>query len=402
MTIVLVGTVACVIYHYIAAAYLHLHNPRPTFLFLPEDYFNDWDNLFIFARDFLDGIPGPYAYFPFAILSSVGTTLLPMRLGMVLLVALFLFVLAVMLARWAADAEEDVLTRVQQVFIVIVLSYPVLFALDRGNLEMLLFVLIAGFFYFLYVRESPWLAALLLAAAIAFKLYPATLLLLLLAERRYKPLGLTVVLAVARTAVSALAVSALGGFSLAELSAMNTSGKQLYQVSMVDLGGGVQHGHTLWGVFRLAMKLRERSPESMQTTLYAVASALAFLALAVHTVFRETERWKRVLFSVAPALLLPYVSADYTLIQMYFPLVFFLRSPRKSRRDFAYVVLFALLFIPLDYYYLTADPAGISVSVVVYAVALLGLVVLAFDREVVLSGLPDRADETADLRSRRV
>jgi hypothetical protein len=169
---------------------------------------------------------------------------------------------------------------------------------------------------------------------------------------------------------------------------------------MVDLGWGVQHGHSLWGILRLGMKLQHLVPEPMQTTLYAVASAVFFLALAAHTVFRETERWKRVLFCIAPALLLPYVSADYTLIQLYFPLVFFLRSPRLSTRDVTYVVLFALLFIPVDYYYLTPDVSGISISVIVYPLALLALVVLAvFDRDAATGEVPAGRGDTADAHS---
>ncbi len=46
------------------------------------------------------------------------------------------------------------------------------------------------------------------------------------------------------------------------------------------------------------------------------------------------------LFAKVPALLFPYVSADYTLIHLYFPLVFFLNAPRVSRWNVAYVALF--------------------------------------------------------------
>ena len=93
------------------------------------------------------------------------------------------------------------------------------------------------------------------------------------------------------------------------------------------------------------------------------------------------------LYAVVPSLLLPFVSADYTLIQLYFPLVFFLNSPRRSRWDPAYVVLFGLLLIPVDYYYPIAYGDGVSISVVVYPLAMLGLLLVALkDREPELSG----------------
>ena len=163
VTIVLAGTVASIAYHYVAGFYLGLGYPQSTFLFLPRDHFNDWDNLYIFAKAFLRGVPGGFAYFPFGILTALASTALPMRVGWALVILLFLAVLVAILRGWVLDREEHGLTKVQYGFVLVVLSYPVLFALDRTNLEILLFVFIAGFFYFLYVRESVWLAALFLA-----------------------------------------------------------------------------------------------------------------------------------------------------------------------------------------------------------------------------------------------
>lgn len=374
VTIVLVGSVASIAWHYASGFYFGLGYPQSTFLFIPGDHFNDWDNLYIYAEDYLRGVPGPFGYFPFAILAAVASTILPMRVGFALVILLFLAVLVLMLRGWIVDCEEHVLTKVQVAFILIVLSYPVLFALDRTNVEILLFALIAGFLYCLYVRESPWLAVLLLAAAIAFKLYPATLLLLLLAERRFKSLIWTIVLAVGLTVIGTVVVAAVGHYSLAEFWAMNTGGKGVYQQSMVIGGGGLQHGHSLWGLLRLLAMVRERGIADWQTTLYAVTAALVFIGLALHVVFREQERWKRVLLSIVPMLLLPFVSADYTLIHLYFPLVFFINAPRISRFDAAYVVLFGVLLIPVDYYYFDTM---VSISVVVYPVALVALSLLA-------------------------
>ena len=214
----------------------------------------------------------------------------------------------------------------------------------------------------------------MLFRSIAFKLFPATLLLLLLAERRFKPLVLTVIFAGGLTAISAGLLAVMGHYSLADLWQMNAGGKDLYQQTMVIGGGGVQHGHSLWGVVSLLEMLGQSAVAGWQTTLYEVAAAAIFLGLVVHAVFRETERWKLVLLATVPALLLPYVSADYTLIQIYFPLVFFLNSPRVSRWDVAYVALFGILRVPVDYYYILGD---ISISVIIYPAALLALVLLA-------------------------
>ena len=387
VVIVLVGTTASVVYHYMGRYYYGVGSPQSTFLFLPKDHFNDWDNLYIFAKGFLGGVPGPYAYYPLAILFAVASTVVPMHVGFALTVVLFLVVLAWMLKGWVVDVDEHTVDKVMHAFVLMALSYPVLFALDRGNVEVIVFVLLAGFFYFTYRHDVTWMAALLLAAAVSFKLYPATLLLLLLAERRFRTVGLFVLFALALTAVSAAIVIPLGGFSVNQFWEMSAAGKDLYQLTMVQAGGGVQHGHTLWGLLRLAALLRSWSIEGWQITAYLAVAGIFSLALAVHAILREKERWKIVLYAVVPSLLLPFVSADYTLIQLYFPLVFFLNSPRRSRWDPAYVVLFGLLLIPVDYYYPIAYGDGVSISVVVYPLAMLGLLLVALkDREPELSG----------------
>jgi hypothetical protein len=396
VTIVLIGTVCSIAYHYAAGFYFGFGYPRSTFLFLPSDHFNDWDNLYILAKAFLRGVPGNFAYFPFAILTVLASTVLPMRVGWALAILLFLVVLVAVLRFWVVDREDHVLTKVQYGFILVALSYPVLFALDRTNLEILLFVFIAGFFYFLYVRESVWLAALFLAAAIAFKLYPATLLVLLLAERRFKTLALAIVLALGLTAIGTAAMAGLGHMSLAAAWQMNSSGKAVYQQTMVIGGGGIQHGHSLWGALDLPSFLRGQEPGHWRIMLYEVAAGLIFLLLAVHVIFRETERWKRVLLLMVPAVLLPFVSADYTLIQLYFPLVFFLNARRASRWDVAYDALFGVLLIPADYHYLALAGDGVSISVIVYPVAMVALMVLAiFDPQSATKRAHSEADGKA-------
>jgi hypothetical protein len=373
VTIVLVGTLASIIWHYVSGFYLGQGYPQSTFLFIPDQHFSDWRSVYVLAQKFVRGVAWPFGYFPFGSLTIVTTTVLRASVGFILMIVLFLGVLALMLRRWVFDCEEHALTRAQGIAILVGLSYPVLFVLDRGNMEMLVFAFVAGFFYFTYVRERPWMAALCLAAAIAFKLYPATFLLLLLAERRFKPLVLTVIIAGGLTAISVGLLAVVGHFSLADVVQMDLSGKGGFQQEMV-VGAAVAHTHTLWDLVGLWKMLRQAEITDWSTKLYAVAAAATFLGLAVHAVFRETERWKLVLLATVPALLLPYVSFDYTLIQLYFPLVFFLNARRVSRWDVVYVALFGILLVPVDYYYFRSD---VSISVIIYPAALVALVLLA-------------------------
>ena len=399
VTLVLIGMVTSIAFHYLGAYWLGWGVPRSTFLFKPSDHLNDWDNTYLYAQAALRGSPAALVYFPFAGLVTAAATVLPMRVGLALMVVASLTVLVLMLRGWVVDLEEHALVRLQYVFILVALSYPVLFALDRANQELLVFVFLAGFLYFLYVRKPAWLAALFLAAAIAYKLYPATFLLLLLAERRLKLFALTILLAIGLTAAGAGFLTFTGGYGLATLWQMNSRDKAAFQTYMVTFGGGLQHSHTLWGLARVPRLLLDgplakvfTSPSHAQTTLYTLAAAMIFLLIAVHVVFREKERWKQVLLVTVAAILLPFVSGDYTLIHLYFPLLFFVNSPRESRWNLTYVVLFAVLLVPVDYHYLSVAMDGVSISVIVYPLALIALTLLA-----VLDQAPRSEDSMGDL-----
>jgi hypothetical protein len=391
VTIVLIGTVVSIGFHYVEGYWLGWGYPRSTFLYYgPSEYLGDWDNPYLYAKARLSGHPAPFIYFPFAVFATAVATTLPMRLSLVLLVSVFLVALVLMLRGWVVDLQGHAFVRLQHGFILVALSYPVLFVLDRANQEMLVFVFLAGFLYFLYVRKPAWLAVLFLAAAIAYKLYPATFLLLLLAERRVKLCLLTILLAVALTAAGTGFLAVQGGYDVGAIWQMNSQQKSVLQDVMVRNSGGVAHGHTLWGLAQvrgLLLGTGWSKPSDFQMSLYTAGAALIFVLLALHVVFREKERWKQVLLVTAAAILLPFVSIDYTLIHLYFPLLFFVNSPRVSRWNMTYTGLFAVLFIPVDYYYLSVPMADASISVIVYPLALVALVVLAvLDRAPRLGG----------------
>jgi hypothetical protein len=376
VAIVLVGTVAAIAFHYAMGFYLGRGYPESTFLFLPPDHFNDWDNPYLYAQAFLGRQPAPFVYFPLGFSLAAVATLLPLRVGFAVVIAVFLVALGWLLGRTVVNAERHALTKLQYAFILIALSYPVLFALDRTNLELVIFVLLGGFFLFLYVRPIWWLAALFLAAAIAFKLYPATLLVLLIAERRLKTFVLALVLTAVLTVAATGGLAAASGYGFADVWHMSMAEKTVNQSNMVLDAGGLQHGHSLWGLLVLTSWCRHAAMRGWETQAYTLVTGVLFVLLALYVVLRETERWKRVSALIIASLLLPFVSADYTLIQMYFPIAFFINSSRASRFDAVYMVLFAILLVPVDYYYFRS-PRDVSISVAVYPLAMIALVLLA-------------------------
>lgn len=376
-TIVLFGTGAAVIFHYVMAYYLGHGYPYSTFLFLPRDHFNDWNNTYRYARHFLNGQPAPFVYFPFAFLVVGIATVLPMSVGLALLSLAYVAALAGLLWRYALNVLPGVQLKLQYAFILVVMAYPVLFTADRGNLEMLVFLAVGGMFFFVYRRRSDWGAGLCLAAAIAMKLYPATLIVLLLAERRFKAAAAAAVGALVLTVGATAALAALSGRGMMAVWHQAYAEKGVYQSIQVDGGAGLQHSHTLWNVLHLPGLLAGAAEHPWAHTAYVLAVLAIFALLAVHVLFRESESWRKAALMVIAAIALPFVSADYTTPLLFFPLVMFLNSRRVSRFDAVYTCLFGLLLIPVDYHYFGSIGLGdTSISVLVYGIALAALAVL--------------------------
>jgi hypothetical protein len=376
-TLVLVGMVASVVFHYVMADYLGRGYPYNTFLFLPRAHFGDWTDTYRYAQHFLSGQPAPFVYFPLAFLLMAAATAVPVWLGFAVLCVAYVAALARLLWREVLNVLPGTHLKLQYGFVLIAMAYPVLFTLDRGNLEMVEFLAIGGMFYFVYRRQSEWGAGLCLAAAIAMKLYPATLVVLLLAERRFKAALIAAVGAVVLTTASTAALALLGGQSMARVWQLSYSEKGVYQSRMVDAAQGLQHNHTLWSLVRMPGLLMGGSSRSWQPTAYAAVALVIFVLLAAHVLLREQESWRKAALMVVAAILLPYVSADYTTPLIFFPLVMFLNAARVSRYDVAYTCLFGALLIPMDYRYFTWLSTGdVSISVLVYGAVLVTLLIL--------------------------
>jgi hypothetical protein len=179
------------------------------------------------------------------------------------------------------------------------------------------------------------------------------------------------------TAAATGALAALSGQNVAQVWHLAYAEKGVYQNTMVDAAAGIQHSHTLWGLLRMPALLAGLNGRPWQPTAYALVAVAIFGLLAVHVIFREQESWRKAALMVIAAILLPYVSADYTTPLIYFPLVMFLNSARVSRYDIIYTCLFGALLVPMDYRYFAELSSGdISISVVAYAVVLLALLIL--------------------------
>ena len=146
--------------------------PYNTFLFWPADRFNDFFNHF-YRAEHLNPYRPPNiftVYFPFTYILVYLLTFLPAKVAFVLLFGIFICSFAYYVFRNLP--ASDYRGRISGVIIFTFLSYPILFTVDRGNLEILVFLFLVLFLNY-YQKGDNVKSVIFLSLAIAMKLYPA-------------------------------------------------------------------------------------------------------------------------------------------------------------------------------------------------------------------------------------
>ena len=316
--------------------------PYNTFIHDPAWRFSDLFDTFTPVRyEFLaythprTGNYFPLTYFLLYLFPSSSPTVL-------LVFTLLLFAAGYWLtAQWLirpAGVRETV-----PLLLVLGLSYPLWLAVDRANVELYVYGVVALFAIACYCRSGRT-AALLLALAINLKLYPGTLGVLLL-RPRYR-----------RAAVWCAGLSAalfLTGMWAADWNfrGLLRNLGSFSEVMLTSPADGLPNSHSLFALFRYGGHLAGVPPE----TLAAAAPAFSWLALLLfagvvwYVLKVEREYWKQLFLLLAVAVTLPHVSFDYTLLLLTVPLLFFLRRRRDDPHEKRYLLLWVLLLIPLNY-----------------------------------------------------
>lgn len=184
----------------------------------------------------------------------------------------------------------------------ILLSGPMLFLLERGNMLLLSFACLMGFMA-LYRSEKSWVRAIscfLLALSAAMKLYPAIFALLLLSDRKYKEFFLTVafglILLIAPFFVFG-GISSIGsmlrGFTLSgDFASSAGFGSNFSLKNLIRIMGSV--GHVEIGV---------------PTAFFSVLA----LGFSLVLFFVSQSRWMKVFACALACIWVPSFSYTYTL-----------------------------------------------------------------------------------------
>ncbi|HET6351104.1 MAG TPA: glycosyltransferase family 87 protein [Coriobacteriia bacterium] len=370
---VVAGTWLSSVFHYVLGIYRKYPYPLNTFLFKPgrrfDDFYGDLDRASLLLRGHSMDMP----YSPFGTSLMGLFSLIPVQ-KIAFGLALLSFSVVVIAILWDHVATEmrgrATVVGLLVTTAIATMSYPVLFTVDRGNEEIFLFMLLAAFTY-LFLKKRSSLAAVALGAAIAYKMYPGVFIVLFIADRKWKELGIAIAAAIGFEALATLALSVVSGFSVPQLLQHWYESLFVGHVGYADTLGAHQHGHSLWGVVTVAYRLVTGAfPSDPMRTAYVVFALVSFVVLSAYVIRFERTDWKRFTLLFAAMLLLPFESHDYTLVHLLIPIALFAEA-ELDKWDFGYALLFGLLLVPLDYVLLIST---VSTSSFLYPALLVAIV----------------------------
>jgi hypothetical protein len=397
LLIVVVGFVVSVFYHYDLGVWYGSPYPYNTPLFDPGAHGTDYSNNIQLSKE-LNPYLGSAASTWYPVLNMV-FYLFSLRVGpghtMVMSVQVYTLLIVLALAWFSFTylKADKLWERLTATFVFTFMTYPVLFALDRGNVESLMLVLLLFFIYF-YQRRRFLISSVFLALAITTKLYPLFLLVLYVPEKKYREIGITVGLSVVLTLACLMCFK--GGF-LANLRFL-LAGENLHTASalagdlhaFLDNNNIVQRGVTLFTIIKVFLiETGTIAGVDMPRflSIYFATAVAATILVAGYVTFIERELWKRAALLVIAMLLLPQLSAEYKMIHLLIPLFLFVNSTEQSRADTIYALLFGLLLIPKDYYLFPGTISDAGVHDISIAVFLNPAIMLLMSSMIVASGL---------------
>lgn len=373
IAITAIGFVLGVVYHYILGSYFSLGFPYNTFLFTPMDKFNDFFNTIKFSEYLLknESVYGHSmwnAYMPFSNIILLPFALINSKISLIIYIAIvvigFYFILWVILKKIILDKLELLIITT----LLTLLSYPLLFLLDRGNIEGITFFLIA-LFLVLYKKKYFLIASLILAILVNIKPFPIVFIALFFWDKKYKEITLTVVFTIF---IFILSLQLLPGEILITLKSYLKELK-IYDSHYVEDIWGIQYSHTLYIPLQVLSKIIPNFKQILKIIYFIFATGVFTYGVGLIKKY-EVKYWMKVLFLVLCMIGLPFASADYTLIHLYFPILLFFIEKGSELYDQKINVVLALLIIPKQYYIMKI----ISLAMVINPILIFILFVLIF------------------------
>jgi hypothetical protein len=390
--IIIIGFTAAVIYHYVVGYYLGRPWPANTFLHKPIAHFWDFTlvvrqsaDLYPFAKD-IGGFAGsPFGQFVGYLFSVLRAT----WLQLFLFFGSFFAVLIIMTRHYLYGMKSRLDSHGWlALFAITFLTYPVLFAVDRGNFDLLACALIF-LFAFTYGNQKYRASAVFLSLAIAIKPIVVVLGLIYLFDKRYKEILLVIFNVVFLTTLSLSLFK--GGLFLEIRKYLDALS---FTAGYLSSGNQQAFNSDLYGLLTVATQFIGNRlgrdvylpgyPEARY--YYAIAAIVVFIYFAVYLWRNHPPLWQMLAVLTILLILLPFNSADYRLTYLLVPLVMYLGSRKPARHELLIVILWGLLLIPKNYYTIQSfQNIGVVINPLLLIALLISIIPGAFSINGVVS-----------------
>ena len=210
-----------------------------------------------------------------------------------------------------------------------ILSYPLMFLLERGNMEGFVWAVLAVGITAFVLRHHKT-AGVMFALAASMKVFPGLLLLLLFARKRYKELILS---AAAFGVFTLIGLWTLGPSIPAAIGEVRTG---LTKLSESHLTGyryeEIGYDHSLFSILKQVLFLSHgNNPEDPALNSQIRAAALPYILLVLPVLpavywfrIRKLPLLNQAIALIVLAVTIPYMSFEYTLNHVYFVWALFL------------------------------------------------------------------------------
>jgi len=224
--------------------------------------------------------------------------------------------------------------RTELLFLLMMLSFPFMYALERGN--SIILTLVFCFMFLLgyksenkFIRYASYVA---LGCAAGFKLYPAILFLLILRERRYKEAGICVAIVA----------------TLLLMPFIFTDGTPLIYLDTLFTYSGTFVGVTninqiVTEILQFLLGVSEKVTSIVSNAILGIFTVLSLIVILFD---KEMKFWK-VLALIGCNLILGFgVGCQYQLVYMAMPILYFLAAEKEmTKENKTYAICFAMMMV---------------------------------------------------------
>ena len=249
------------------------------------------------------------------------------------LMSYFIITAIVLYVLYTLCLQKDCSAKTKIIFFFFVVSYPVIFSIERGN--NIPMVLAFCFFYLMFYRSENkvlrFLAILSLSIAAAIKIYPIIMVILSLRDKDY------------RGTIWCFVITAM----LYIVPFLFTDGNPMMLLSNLNQNSEENLSYPgLTGVHKYFMApLVGTVPTPILSIAgYAIAAVLGLVLLMIVLKDTRMEEWKMILLVICIMTFAPSIATmEYMMVFLLIPIVYFFEEKREfGRLNVIYSVLFAL------------------------------------------------------------